>query len=59
MENSNTRGQESHSLWISQSEHIISFHEVESNDYERLAFPSQDEKMKFAFQKCSIGFRIQ
>ncbi|OUN97348.1 hypothetical protein B5F98_06365 [Pseudoflavonifractor sp. An44] len=59
MEKSNTRAQELHILWISQSEHIISFHEVVSENYEPLVFSDQNEKMMFVFEKCSHGFRIQ
>jgi len=59
MEKSKTRAQEVHTLWISQNEHIVSFHEVENADYEQLVFTNQNEKMEFVFQKCSSGFRIQ
>lgn len=59
MEKMNTGGQQSHVLWISLSEHIVSFHEVANNDYEPLIFSDQDEKMEFVFEKCSRGFRIQ
>ena len=54
-----TRAQEVHTLWINQTEHIVSFHEVESDDYEQLVFANQNEKMEFVFQKSSSGFRIQ
>lgn len=54
-----TRAQEVHTLWINQNEHIVSFHEVEGDDYEQLIFANQNEKMEFVFQKCSSGFRIQ
>lgn len=50
MEKSKTRAQEVHTLWISQNEHIVSFHEVESDDYEQLVFTNQNEKMEFVFQ---------
>ena len=59
MEKSNTSAHGVHTLWISQNEHIVSFHEVESDDYEQLVFTNQNEKMEFVFQKCSTGFRIQ
>lgn len=59
MEKSNTSAQEVHTLWISQKEHTVSFHEVEGDDYEQFVFTSQNEKMEFVFQKCSSGFRIQ
>lgn len=44
-------------VWISQADHIVSFHE--ENGYERLEFSSNEEKMEYVFQKCSNGFRIQ
>lgn len=59
MEKRNIRDQESHMLWISLSEHIVSFHEVANDDYKPLIFSDQDEKMEFVFEKCSRGFRIQ
>ena len=59
MEKSKTRAQEVHTLWISQNEHIVSFHEEEGDDYEQLVFTNQNEKMDFVFQKSSNGFRIQ
>lgn len=59
MEKTDIRGQASNMLWISQSEHIVSFHEVESDDYEPLVFSNQREKLEFVFEKCSSGFRIQ
>lgn len=45
------------SLWIDWAEHIVSFHEEAG--YERLEFPSQEEKMEYVFQQTSNGFRIQ
>ena len=59
MEKSNAPAQEVHTLWISQKEHIVSFHEVEGDDYEQLVFANQNEKLEFVFQKWSSGFRIQ
>ena len=59
MEKSNTVTQEVYKLWISQNKHIVSFYEVEGDDYEQLAFTNQNEKMEFVFQKSSNGFRIQ
>lgn len=59
MEKSNTVTQEVYKLWSSQNKHIVSFHEVEGDDYEQLAFTNQNEKMEFVFQKSSNGFRIQ
>lgn len=59
MEKSNTSAQEVHTLWISQNEHIVSFHEVDGDDYKQLVFANRNEKMEFVFQQCSSGFRIQ
>ena len=59
MEKSNTVTQEVYKLWISQNEHIVSFHEEEGEDYEQLVFTNQNEKMDFVFQKSSNGFSIQ
>lgn len=59
MEKIYTGGQESYMIWISWSEHIVSFHEVANDDYEALVFLDQNEKMEFVFEKCSSGFRIQ
>lgn len=44
-------------IWISQVDHIVSFHE--EIGYERLEFSSNEEKMEYVFQKGSNGFRIQ
>lgn len=44
-------------IWISRTEHILSFHQVAG--YERLEFPSNEEKMDYVFQQSSNGFRIQ
>lgn len=45
------------SLWIDWTERIISFHETIG--YERLDFASKNEKLGYAIEKCSHGFRIQ
>ena len=52
-----TGTQEIQSLWVHQLDHIVSFHEEVG--YERLDFSSDEEKMKYAFEKTSNGFRIQ
>lgn len=52
-----TGAQEVPSLWINWVDHIVSFHEEAG--YERLEFPSNEERMAYVFQKCSDGFRIQ
>lgn len=62
MEKMNTGDQESHMIWISRSEHIVSFHEIENDNndnYEPLVFSNHNEKMQFVLEKCSSGFRIQ
>lgn len=59
MEKSNPNPQEIHTLWISQNKHIVSFHQMEGDDYKQLRFTNQNDKMEFVFQKCSSGFRIQ
>lgn len=45
------------SLWIHQMDRTVSFHAEDG--YERLDFSSNEEKMKYAFEKTSNGFRIQ
>lgn len=44
-------------LWIDWTEHVVSFHEEAG--FERLEFPSHEEKMEYVFEKTSNGFRIQ
>ena len=44
-------------LWIHWSDHVISFHEEAG--YERLEFPTYEEKMEYVFGKTSNSFRIQ
>ena len=49
-------------IWISWSEHTVSFHEIENDNndnYEPLVFSDHNEKMQFVLEKCSSGFRIQ
>lgn len=45
------------SLWIDWVGHIVSFHPEEG--YQRLEFPSDREKMAYAVETSSRGFRIQ
>ena len=59
MEKMNTGDQESHMIWISWSEHTVSFHEIENDNYEPLVFSDHNEKMQFVLEKCFSGFRIQ
>lgn len=44
-------------IWINWKEQILSFHWEEG--YERLEFPTNQDKMDYVFQKTSNGFRIQ
>jgi len=44
-------------LWIDRNNQIISFQKAE--DFERMVFPTRDEKIAFAFEKGSSGYRIQ
>lgn len=44
-------------LWINWTEQIVSFRKEDG--YERLEFPSDEEKLEYAFEKTSNGFRIQ
>lgn len=44
-------------LWIDRREQIISFHEEAG--YEKLEFPSVEEKMEYVIDKGANGFRIQ
>lgn len=44
-------------LWINWMEQVVSFHEEDG--YERLEFPSDEEKLEYVFEKTSNGFRIQ
>ena len=44
-------------LWVDWTERVVSFHEA--SGFERLEFSSDEEKLDYAFQKTSGGFRIQ
>lgn len=52
-----TAAQMPEALWIDRREQIISFHEEAG--YERLEFPSVEEKMEYVIDKGANGFRIQ
>ena len=52
-----TAAQMPQTVWIDWRDHILSFHEEAG--YERLEFPSNEEKMAYVFEKTSNGFRIQ
>ena len=44
-------------IWIDHKDKIVSFKSVEG--FEQLQFSSQEEKLAFAIEKCSSGYRIQ
>ena len=44
-------------IWIDHKEKIVSFKSAEG--FEQLQFSSQEEKLAFAIEKCSSGYRIQ
>lgn len=44
-------------IWIDHTEKIVSFKRAEG--FEQLQFSSQEEKLAFAIEKCSSGYRIQ
>lgn len=44
-------------IWIDHTEKIVSFKSAEG--FEQLRFSSQEEKIAFAMEKCSSGYRIQ
>lgn len=57
--NQTQKRQNPYRLWVSQGQRIISFHELNSREYQMVEFASQDEKMEYVLLKCSSGFRIQ
>ena len=44
-------------IWIDHKEKIVSFKSAEG--FEQLQFSSREEKLAFAIEKCSSGYRIQ
>lgn len=48
-----------YTLWISWTDHIVSFQKVEKGGFEALDFPSNEERFAYVFRHCSTGFRIQ
>ena len=44
-------------IWIDHKGKIVSFKSAEG--FEQLQFSSQEEKLAFAIEKCSSGYRIQ
>lgn len=58
MEKIYTGGQESYMIWISWSEHIVSFHEVANDDYEPLLFSDQHEKWSLCLKSAPVVFEF-
>ena len=46
-----------YSIWIDHTDRILSFKSAEG--YEQLYFSSHEEKLEFAVEKCSSGYRVQ
>ena len=44
-------------IWINHTDRILSFKSAEG--FEQLHFSSQEEKLEFAIEKSSSGYRIQ
>jgi len=44
-------------IWIDHKDKIVSFKYEEG--FDQLHFPSQEEKLAFAIEICSAGYRIQ
>jgi len=44
-------------IWIDHTKKIVSFKPAEG--FERLDFSSKEEKIAFAVEKCSSGYRVQ
>ena len=44
-------------LWIDRTNRIISFKKAEG--FEEMVFPTQEEKITYAFRKGTSGYRIQ
>ena len=49
--------EQAYPIWIDHAEKIMSFKSAEG--FEQLQFSSQEEKLAFAMEKCSSGYRIQ
>ena len=49
--------EQAYPIWIDRTEKIVSFKHAEG--FEQLQFSSQEEKLAFAIEKCSSGYRIQ
>lgn len=44
-------------IWIDQTNRIISF--TNAAGFDKILFASQKDKIAFAIEKCSAGYRIQ
>lgn len=55
--NESSEEEKTYPIWIDHTDKIVSFQSVEG--FERLCFSSQKEKLAFAMEKCSFGYRVQ
>lgn len=55
--NTRTEEEKAYPIWIDRTDKIISF--KSAGGFEQLHFSSQEEKLAFAMEKCSSGYRIQ
>ena len=44
-------------IWIDHLKQVVSFREEEG--FEVLAFSTPEERLAYAFEKCSNGYRVQ
>ena len=49
--------EQAYPIWIDHTDKIVSFKSAEG--FEQLQLSSQEEKLAFAIEKCSSGYRIQ
>ena len=42
--------------WVNKDEHIVTFRETDG--FEKLTFPTQEEKMAYIYNLCESGYRI-
>lgn len=43
-------------LWVNKQTKIVTFRDTD--EYEKLIFPSQDEKLAYIYRLCEAGYRI-
>jgi len=43
-------------IWINKQAKIVTFQSMEG--YERLTFPTQEEKLSYIYRLCEAGYRI-